>query len=73
MIITETNCETGETIQREMTEQEIANAEAGVALLTEIEANIEATRLARESALAKFQAIGLTEEEARSIFGGSSA
>lgn len=73
MKITETNCETGETIERDMTAEEktayaLVTTEAA-ALLAEQEAAQEAVAAAKASAIAKLQAIGLTEEEAKSIVG----
>lgn len=69
MQIIETNAETGETIEREATAEEQAKHDAELALVAEMEAQYEATRLAKESAIAKFQAMGLTEEEVRSLVG----
>lgn len=63
MRITETNCITGETTERDMTPEEQAKHEAELAFMAENEAQIEAARLAKESALAKLQALGLTVEE----------
>lgn len=69
MQITETNCETGETVEREATAEEQAKHDAELALIAETEAQYEAARLARESAIAKFQAMGLTEDEVKAILG----
>lgn len=69
MKTTETNCETGETIERDMTSEE---EEAYNITLNEriaAEAAIEAAIATKASAVAKLQAIGLTEEEAKSIVG----
>jgi len=73
MKITETNCETGETIERDMTPEEEANynlliTDATAAKAAE-EAASAAKTAARESAVAKFQALGLTEEEALALLG----
>ena len=73
MKITETNCETGQTIERDMTPEEEANhnlliTDAAAAKAAE-EAALAAKTAARESAVAKLQAIGLTEEEALAIIG----
>ena len=76
MKTTETNCETGETIERDMTAEEQAAhllvtaqmAAEEEARLAE-EAAVEAKALAKASAIAKFQALGLTEEEALAIIG----
>jgi hypothetical protein len=69
----EINCETGETFERDMTVEEgaayaLVTAEAA-ALQAEQEAAIAAKAAAKESALAKFQALGLTEEEALALLG----
>ena len=69
MKTTETNCETGETIERDMTSEE---EEAYNITLNEriaAEAAIETAIATKASAVAKLQAIGLTEEEAKSIVG----
>lgn len=73
MKITETNCETGETFERDMTPEEetaynLVITDATAALAAE-EAAIEAAIATKASAVAKLQAIGLTEEEAKSIVG----
>jgi hypothetical protein len=73
MKITETNCETGETIERDMTPEEqeaynVVKAEM-VANMAAEEAALAAKTAARTSAVAKLQAIGLTEEEALAIIG----
>ena len=60
--ITEVNCETGEVIERDETPEEIAARE----LNAQLEAEAEATR---QSALAKLQALGLTEEEVQALLG----
>ena len=60
--ITEINCETGEIIERDETPEEIAAREQA--------AQQEAEALAtRQSALAKLQALGLTEEEVQALLG----
>jgi hypothetical protein len=70
MRTTEINCETGEVIERDMTDEELVKYEAELALIAESEAQAEADRLAREnaaaakaSAEAKLAALGLTAEE----------
>jgi hypothetical protein len=70
MKMTEINCETGEVIERDMTDEELVKYEAELALIAESEAQAEADRLAREnaaaakaSAEAKLAALGLTAEE----------
>jgi hypothetical protein len=76
MLITETNCETGETIERDMTAEEeavynVAEAERALAEEARLaaEAGAEAKAAAKVSAIAKFQALGLTEEEALALLG----
>ena len=60
--ITEVNCETGEITERDETPEEIAAREQA--------AQQEAEALAtKESALAKLQALGLTEEEVKALLG----
>jgi hypothetical protein len=60
--ITEVNCETGEVTERDETPEEIAAREQA--------AQQEAEALAtKESALAKLQALGLTEEEVKALLG----
>jgi hypothetical protein len=69
----ETNCETGETTYRPMTDVEIADlqkftqeeAERTAAAEEEAAAKAEA----KAAALAKLTALGLTEEEAKAIAG----
>jgi len=67
--ITEVNCETGEVLEREMTpeEQELhdsmrADGEQFAQAAAEEMAN-------KASALAKLQALGLTEEEVKALLG----
>jgi hypothetical protein len=60
--ITEINCETGEVVERDETTEEIAVRE----LAAQQEADAQA---ARQSALAKLQALGLTEEEVKALLG----
>lgn len=67
MQITETNCETGETFERDMTAEEQQKHDAELQLLSEVEASIEAKQAAKQSALAKLQLLGLTEEEASAL------
>jgi uncharacterized protein (AIM24 family) len=67
------NCETGQTEEVELTADEIAQAEADAAAFAErqvaFEAEAAAKQAARESAIAKLSALGLTEEEAAAIVG----
>jgi hypothetical protein len=69
MKTTETNCETGETIERDMTPEEEEAYNIALNERIAIEAELAAKVAARTSALAKLQAIGLTEEEALAIVG----
>lgn len=69
----EVNCETGETTERPLTAEEIAEREA---MAAEAEAQrlaqeaAEAARLeAQESAKAKLAALGLSEDEIKAITG----
>jgi len=63
----EHNCETGETLEREFTAAEYAQAELDAKATAEIEATRRAEELAKAdakaSAEAKLAAIGLTAEE----------
>jgi rRNA processing protein Krr1/Pno1 len=69
MKITETNCETGETVTRDMNSDEIDSAQnIAISIATE-ETEAEAKALAKASAVTKLQAIGLTEEEALALLG----
>jgi len=67
MKITETNCETGQTFERDMTAEEQQKHEAEIAFMAEFDAQIEASVVAKENALAKLVALGLSEEEAASL------
>lgn len=60
--ITEINCKTGEVVERDETTEEIAVRE--LAAQQEVDA-----WAARESALAKLQVLGLTEEEVQALLG----
>lgn len=60
--IIEMNCETGELVERDMTEEEI--------LAKELEQQMqEQAELAKQSGLEKLKALGLTEEEINAITG----
>lgn len=67
------NCETKETSETNLTPEEIAQREADIAAAVEeqaaLEAEIAAKQAARESAVAKLTALGLTEAEAAAIVG----
>jgi hypothetical protein len=57
------NAETGETIERELTVEEVADLESMQAETEARQAEQEAKAAARESALAKLADLGLTAEE----------
>jgi DNA-binding NarL/FixJ family response regulator len=59
----EYNGETGKTIERELSTEEIADLKLMKKEADKIESERKAKILARESALAKLAALGLTEEE----------
>lgn len=66
-LISITNCETGETIEREMTADELANYEA-------LKASVDADVAAQEqlesdkiSAMAKLEALGLTADDLKAL------
>jgi hypothetical protein len=67
----EINCETGVETITEMTDEEIAQREKDVAMYeaekAEREAEAQAKTEAKASALAKLEALGLTEEEANAL------
>jgi hypothetical protein len=67
------NCETGQVEERPLTAEEIAQreADAAAAAIAEAErvAAEEAKAADRASAIAKLAALGLTEDEAASLFG----
>lgn len=69
--IAEVNCETGEQIERPMTEEELAvHLEAQKQAKAEWEAHqaeLAAKEQVKTSALAKLAALGLTEEEAATL------
>lgn len=65
------DCLTGESVYRDMTPDELANAEAQAIVDAENkavrEAEISAAEAARESARAKLAALGLTEAEVAAL------
>jgi hypothetical protein len=67
MKITETNCETGETFERDMTAEEEQKHQNELTFAAEVQAQIDGASAARQSALAKLVALGLTEEEASTL------
>jgi hypothetical protein len=72
-IAVEVNCATGETVERPLTAEEIAQREVDAAAAAAAEAERvaveESKAAARASALAKLAALGLTEDEAAAIAG----
>jgi hypothetical protein len=63
LLAVEYNALTGETIQRELTAEEIEQHELDVADALAQQAEAEAKAAARQSALAKLADLGLTAEE----------
>lgn len=62
--IREVNCETGEVVERYMTPEEVAHYQMSL--------KIEEDQIAaRQSALSKFYAIGLTDEEINALLGNN--
>jgi hypothetical protein len=61
--ITEHNCETGEIIEREMTDAELAQYEIDQSYFAAQEAETEAREIAKIAAQAKLAALGLTVED----------
>jgi len=66
--ITETNAETGVTIEREANSEEVAQFKADEAARAE---EIIAAAIKAEAKAALLQRLGITEEEAQLILGGS--
>lgn len=62
MKITDVNCETGEVIVREPTEQEIVQAQQNAEIYQQTIAALEAKKNAKDALLDK---LGITEEEAK--------
>lgn len=73
--VIEINALTGEVIERDFTEEELAQRKKDLAAEKKAEkarvAEEEAKAATKASALAKLAALGLTEEEAKAIFGGN--
>ncbi|CAB4128755.1 hypothetical protein UFOVP223_88 [uncultured Caudovirales phage] len=69
MKITETNCETGETVERDMTPEEELEHEARLFVIADAEAQIASKEQLKASAQAKLQALGLTAEEVQALLG----
>lgn len=66
MKIVETNCETGEVIEREMTEAELKEVELSKIKLAEEAAKVAAKETARQALLDK---LGITADEAKLLLG----
>lgn len=60
------NCETGEVVERELTDEELAQQVEDEKVIAEIQAEAEAKAAARQAILDR---LGLTEEEARLLLG----
>jgi hypothetical protein len=73
--VVEVDAATGETVERDFTPDEAAQrtADAEAARLADMEreADEQAKAAVRASALAKLAALGLSEDEARAVFGGA--
>jgi hypothetical protein len=67
LLFTEINVETGETIERQLTAEEIAEREEMQSEAETRQAKQEAKAAARTSALAKLAELGLTEEEVAAL------
>jgi hypothetical protein len=63
LTLLEVNATTGEQVIRELTPSEITECQILAAQDIQLQADLEAKKQARESALAKLAALGLTEEE----------
>jgi len=63
LTLLEVNATTGEQVIRELTPSEITERQILAAQDIQLQADLEAKKQARESALAKLAALGLTEEE----------
>jgi len=61
------DCSTGETTEVELTGEEIAAQEANQVLALQAQEELDAKAAARESALAKLAALGLTPEEVAAL------
>ena len=70
-LITIHNASTGETITREMNEEELASIEAKRESQEAAEAEVEALSAAKQAAQEKLAALGLTPEEIAAITGGN--
>jgi hypothetical protein len=61
------DCSTGETTEVELTAEEVAAQQVGQELAVQLQAELEVKAAARESALAKLAALGLTPEEVAAL------
>jgi hypothetical protein len=61
------NCETGETVKRELSAEELAQEEIDQARALEIKAEIEAQAQAKAAAEGKLAALGLTTDDLRAL------
>lgn len=68
MFIQEHNCETGKITQRELTAEELTQAQADAATTATRQAEEAAKAATRKALLNK---LGITEEEARLLLGGN--
>ena len=69
--VTEIDAITGIVIERDYTPEELEQRAKDAIVYAEREAEIAAKEAAKASALAKLSALGLTEDEVRSITGGN--
>jgi hypothetical protein len=67
LIALEVNCITGEANERPLTSEEIADHESMLLAEAERQAQAQAKADARESALAKLAALGLTQDEINAL------
>ena len=68
-VITIFDCELGEQIDREMTNEEFANWQETQASQAIVKAEADAKAAAKSSAQAKLKALGLSDEESAAILG----
>lgn len=67
----ETNATTGKTIERDLTKEELAQIVIDTKADVIIKAELAAKATAKASGLAKLAALGLTDDEIKSLLGGS--
>lgn len=65
--VVEVNCQTGKIIERNFTPEEIAQREADAKTYQQMQKAQEAAESKRASALAKLQALGLTEADLHAL------